>query len=93
MRTTRSIRGSDHALVQRISHVAYGDDAQDQSLPDGCWDLVFMKRRGRLQVLHTGLITHPVTLGYDTGDEYLSIAFGWPTPAGTTAAAPVRWRR
>ncbi len=46
MRTTRSIRGSDHALVQRISHVAYGDDAQDQSLPDGCWDLVFMKRRG-----------------------------------------------
>ncbi|WP_437479056.1 helix-turn-helix domain-containing protein [Sorangium sp. So ce1014] len=75
MRTTRSIRGSDHALVQRITHVAYGDDTQDQSLPDGCWDLVFMKHRGRLQVLHTGLITHPVTLGYETGDEYLSIAF------------------
>ena len=70
MRTTRSIRGSDHALVQRITHVAYGDDTQDQSLPDGCWDLVFMKHRGRLQVLHTGLITHPVTLGYETGDEF-----------------------
>ena len=30
--TTRATRGSDHALVQRISHVAYGDDTQDQSL-------------------------------------------------------------
>jgi hypothetical protein len=73
--TTRASRGSDHALVQRISHVAYGDDTQDQSLPDGCWDLVFMKRQGRLQVLQTGLITRPVALGYEAGDEYLSISF------------------
>jgi AraC-like DNA-binding protein len=53
----------------------YGADATDVSIPDGGWDLVFMTRSGKLQVLHTGLITKPVELGYSPGDEYLAITF------------------
>jgi AraC-like DNA-binding protein len=53
----------------------YGADATDVSIPDGGWDLVFMTRSGKLQVLHTGLITKPVDLGYSPGDEYLAITF------------------
>jgi hypothetical protein len=62
-------------LVREIRHVAYGADATDSSTPDGGWDLVFMRRSGRLQVLQTGVITKPVNLGYAPGDEYLAITF------------------
>lgn len=36
---------------------------------------MFMRRSGTLQVLHTGLITRPVDLGYAPDDEYLAITF------------------
>jgi AraC-like DNA-binding protein len=73
--TTRRQRGADCNFVREISHVAYEGDASDVSTPDGGWDLVFMKRSGTLQALHTGLITKPVDLGYMPGDEYLAITF------------------
>jgi hypothetical protein len=44
-------------------------------MPDGGWDLVFMRRSGGLQVLQTGVITKPVKLDYAPGDEYLAITF------------------
>jgi AraC-like DNA-binding protein len=73
--TTRRTRAADCAFVREIVHVSYGGDARDVSTPDGTWDLVFMRRSGRLHVLQTGLITKPVDLGYAPGDEYLSISF------------------
>jgi hypothetical protein len=73
--TTRRQRSSDSALVREICHVSYGSDAHDVSTPDGGWDLVFMRRSGRLSVLQTGVITKPVDLRYAPGDEYLAITF------------------
>jgi hypothetical protein len=73
--TARRQRPADCPFVREIHHVSYADDATDVSVPDGGWDLVFMKRSGVCQVLHTGLITKPVDLGYAPGDEYLAITF------------------
>jgi AraC-like DNA-binding protein len=73
--TVRRQRRAECACIREITHVAYGADATDISIPDGGWDLVFMKRSGKPQVLHTGLITKPVDLGYTPGDEYLAITF------------------
>ena len=73
--TVRTQRAADCDFIREITHVAYDADATDVSTPDGGWDLVFMKRRGAVQVLHTGVITKPVDLGYAPGDEYLAITF------------------
>lgn len=73
--TARRQREADCNFVREIRHVAYERDSSDVSTPDGGWDLVFMRRSGTLQVLHTGLITKPVDLGYAPGDEYLAITF------------------
>lgn len=51
-----------------------GDDL-DVSTPDGCWDIVIMRQRGRVSVLQTGVITRPVTLDFSCGDEYVCISF------------------
>jgi hypothetical protein len=46
----------------------------DVTLPDGCWDLVVLKRRSGTMVLQTGLITAPVPLEFAEGEEYLCIS-------------------
>ncbi len=71
----RQERASDSPLVARITRVRYEQDTQDVTAPDGCWDLVVMKVGGRVQMLQTGLITRPVLLDYQAGDEYLAISF------------------
>jgi hypothetical protein len=71
----RKIRASDSPFVERITHVAYGSKVDDVTTPDGCWDIVVMRHAGRVAMLRTGVITTPVTLGYDPGDEYISISF------------------
>jgi len=71
----RKIRGSDSPYVERITHVSYGSKVDDVTTPDGCWDIVVMRHAGRLAILRTGVITAPVSLGYDPGDEYISISF------------------
>jgi hypothetical protein len=71
----RKVRGSDSSFIQRITHVTYGSKVDDVTTPDGCWDIVVMRHAGRVAMLRTGVITTPVTLGYDAGDEYLSISF------------------
>jgi len=72
---SRKVRGSDSAFVERITHVSYGGKADDVTTPDGCWDIVVMRHRGRVAILRTGVITSPVRLGYEPGDEYISISF------------------
>lgn len=44
--------------------------------PDGCWDLVFLKRERGMSVLRTGLTTSSVTFDGKAGDEILSVSFG-----------------
>lgn len=71
----RDVRPSDSPLVQRITRVRFDAAWQGTTRPDGCWDLVVRRVKGRVELLQTGLITRPVQLAYDAGDEYLSISF------------------
>jgi len=68
-------RGADSPFVERITHVAYDGAGGGWTTPDGCWDFVFRRRRGATQILQTGLITRPIQLDYEPGDEYLSVSF------------------
>ena len=71
-----------------ISHVSYEAPVgitsiePDVTVPDGLWDIVVIRHRDGVQVLQTGLITKPVLLSYEPGDEYLAISFkpGWYMP-------------
>jgi hypothetical protein len=71
----RKVRGADSPFIERITHVTYGSKVDDVTTPDGCWDIVVMRHGGRVAMLRTGVITTPVSLGYDAGDEYVSISF------------------
>src|SRR5437868_3034325 len=75
MTARREHRGSDSPLVERITHVVYEARTEELSTPDGCWDIVVMRRGGRTSVLQTGLISRPVTLVNDAGDSFLAISF------------------
>jgi hypothetical protein len=75
MKVTRRTRGSDSAFIGRIAHVAYAEKVDDVTTPDGCWDLVVQRRAGKITMLQTGIITKPVVLPYDAGDEYICISF------------------
>ena len=71
----RQERGADSPLVERVTRVVFDGDDADVTTPDGCWDIVIMRQRGRVSVLQTGVITRPVTLDYSCGDEYVCISF------------------
>jgi hypothetical protein len=80
MSVTRRQRNTDSGLVAVVTHVAYGDSGSgrpeaDVTVPDGLWDIVVLRYRGTVQVLQTGLITRPVELPFEPGDEYLAISF------------------
>jgi len=61
--------------VERVSRVIFDGQDRDITTPDGCWDLVVMRRQGQVSVLQTGVITRPVTLDFSCGDEYVCISF------------------
>jgi hypothetical protein len=71
----RKVREADSPFIERITHVVYGSKVDDVTTPDGCWDIVVQRHRGRIAMLRTGIITAPVSLEYDAGDEYISISF------------------
>src|SRR4029079_18219537 len=75
MSIRRDVRASDSPLVERITRVRFDSDWRGVTTPDGCWDLVVRRVSGRVELLQTGLITRPVQLAYEAGDEYLSISF------------------
>ena len=68
-------RLADSPFVQRITQVRFAGVDGGVTTPDGCWDLVFLRMRGQVVALQTGLITRPVNLGFSRGDEYLCISF------------------
>jgi len=71
----RKVREAESPFIERITHVVYGSKVDDVTTPDGCWDIVVQRHRGRIAMLRTGIITAPVSLEYDAGDEYISISF------------------
>jgi hypothetical protein len=75
MNVRREVRPAEGPFVERITRATYVGEIADVTTPDGCWDIVIRQRRGCTEVLQTGLITRPVRLDYEPGDEYVSIAF------------------
>jgi AraC-like DNA-binding protein len=75
MTNVRLERAADSPYVQRITQVTYEEHTRELSTPDGCWDIVVMKKRGVTTVLQTGLISRPVVLVNEPGDSYLAISF------------------
>jgi hypothetical protein len=75
MSVRREERASDSPLVARITRVRFDSAWRGATTPDGCWDIVVRRVGGRVELLQTGIITKPVELTYDAGDEYLSISF------------------
>jgi hypothetical protein len=75
MGVRRDVRASDSPLVERITRVRFDAAWRGITTPDGCWDIVVRRVQGRIELLQTGLITRPVELAYDAGDEYVSISF------------------
>jgi hypothetical protein len=71
----RHERNADSPLVERVTRVVFDGDDPDVTTPDGCWDIVIMRRQGQVAVLQTGVITRPVSLDFSCGDEYLCISF------------------
>jgi AraC-like DNA-binding protein len=71
----RKARLSDSHLVQSVTHIAYNEHCAELSFPDGRWDVVIFRSRGRATVLLTGATTHPITSTNNPGDELLCISF------------------
>ncbi|OWQ47214.1 hypothetical protein CDL60_12650 [Roseateles noduli] len=69
-------RPADSPLVAKIRRVRHLADSQEITLPDGSWDLLFVRRGdGPVTVIQTGQITGPLAIDNRAGDEVLSIAF------------------
>jgi hypothetical protein len=62
-------------FVRAITRTVFTGPSQTPMRPDGCWDMVFLKRGDDLMVLRTGLTTKTVIHEAAAGDEILSIAF------------------
>jgi len=69
-------RLADSPLVAKVRRARYLRDARETALPDGSWDLLFVRRGdGPLLVIQTGQIAAPVSVDNRAGDEMLTIAF------------------
>lgn len=69
-------RAADSPLVAKIRRARYTADARETALPDGSWDLLFVRRgSGPLMVIQTGQIAAPLDVDGRAGDEMLTIAF------------------
>jgi AraC-like DNA-binding protein len=69
-------RLADSPLVAKIRRARYTADAHETALPDGSWDLLFVRRGdGPLMAIQTGQIAAPVAVDGHAGDEILTIAF------------------
>lgn len=73
---TEQERVADSPLVAKVRHVRYHADTREVALPDGSWDLLFVRRASRpLMVIQTGQIAAPLAVDSRAGDEMLAIAF------------------
>jgi AraC-like DNA-binding protein len=69
-------RMADSPLVAKVRRARYTADACEMALPDGSWDLLFLRRaNGPLIAVQTGQIAAPLAVQGCAGDEMLTIAF------------------
>jgi AraC-like DNA-binding protein len=69
-------RLADSPLVAKVRRARYTADAREMALPDGSWDLLFLRRGdGPLIAIQTGQIATPLAVEGRAGDEMLTIAF------------------
>jgi AraC-like DNA-binding protein len=69
-------RAADSPLVASIRRVRYHAPTRETVLPDGSWDLLFMRNAGGpLIAVQTGQIAAPLTVDHQAGDELLVVAF------------------
>ena len=69
-------RAADSPLVAKVRRARYTANACETALPDGSWDLLFLRRRsGPLVAIQTGQIAAPLAVESLAGDEMLTIAF------------------
>ncbi len=67
---------ADSPLVAKVRRIRHAADAREVALPDGSWDLLFVRRGdGPLMVIQTGQIAAPLAVDSRAGDEMLTIAF------------------
>lgn len=69
-------RAADSPLVASIRRVRYVRDLTEVVLPDGTWDLLFMRLAGGPVIaVQTGQIVAPLPVHHAAGDEMLVLAF------------------
>lgn len=69
-------RAADSPLVASIRRVHYRACAREVVLPDGSWDLLFLRPAGGAMIaVQTGQIAAPLIVDHQAGDEVLVVAF------------------
>lgn len=69
-------RVADSPLVASIRRVCYRAVTREMVLPDGSWDLLFMRQDGGPMIaVQTGQIVAPLAVDHRAGDEMLVVAF------------------
>jgi AraC-like DNA-binding protein len=69
-------RMADSPLVASIRRVQYRARTRETVLPDGSWDLLFMRQAGGpMSAVQTGQIVAPLAVDHEAGDEMLVVAF------------------
>ena len=75
MSLKKTVRDSDSPYLRAVTLYESDGFVSDLATPDESWDLVMMKRDGRVSVLLTGQTTKAVPLNFSPGDEFLTLSF------------------
>lgn len=69
-------RLADSPLVASVRRVQYKARTREMVLPDGSWDLLFIRPAGGPMIaVQTGQIVAPLPVDHEAGDELLVVAF------------------
>jgi AraC-like DNA-binding protein len=75
-RVIEEARVADSPLVASIRRVQYLAATRETVLPDGSWDLIFIRQAGgQMIAVQTGQIAAPLPVHHRAGDELLVVAF------------------
>jgi hypothetical protein len=74
MSTIHHVRQSDSPFVQSVSLIEHSALNQGMATPDGCWDMVILKRHEGVAVFRTGMLTRAIPLQRQAGEELLTIS-------------------
>ncbi len=69
------VRPSDSSFVERVTRVEYDRPVDGLSLPDGCWDIVFIRGLTGTVAFQTGLSSRPWPVRHAPGERLLTISF------------------